>query len=88
MHYGLLRPSLSLSRSTRCASGEALSVFASRSLGGAPERIEYLEAHDRLLFWAPRNLSHHMIRQARNVDTVLVKSTETGGTQTLTCWLG
>ncbi len=29
-------------------------------------------AHDRL-FWAPRNLSNHMIRQARTGDTVLVK---------------
>jgi hypothetical protein len=35
-------------------------------------------------FWVPRNLSHHMIRQARTGDTVLVYSTEmTGRTQTL-----
>ncbi len=39
-------------------------------------------------FWVPRNLSHHMIRQARTGDTVLVKSREmTGRTQTLPWWL-
>ncbi len=36
-------------------------------------------------FWIPRNLSHHMIRQARTGDTVLVKIREmTGRSQTLT----
>jgi hypothetical protein len=30
-------------------------------------------------FWVPRNLSHHMIRQARTGDTVLVKNRETTG---------
>jgi hypothetical protein len=40
-------------------------------------------------FWVPRNLSHHMIRQARTFDTVLVKSRDmTSRTQTLPCWLG
>jgi hypothetical protein len=29
-------------------------------------------------FWLPRNLSNHMIRQARTGDTVLVNSRETG----------
>ncbi len=43
-------------------------------------------------FWVPRNLSHHMIRQAqaatRTGDTVLVKSRDmTGRAQTLSCWL-
>jgi hypothetical protein len=38
-------------------------------------------------FLVPRNLSHHMDRQARTGDTVLVKSREiTGRSQTLT-WL-
>jgi hypothetical protein len=36
----------------------------------------------------PRNLSHHMDRQASNGDTVLVKSREmTGRAQTLPWWL-
>jgi hypothetical protein len=40
-------------------------------------------------FWVPRNLSHHMIRQARTGVTMLVKSREmTGRTQTLPWWLG
>ncbi len=40
-------------------------------------------------FWFPRNLSYHMIRQARIGDTVLVKSREmTGRTQTFPWWLG
>jgi hypothetical protein len=40
-------------------------------------------------FWVPRNLSHHMIRQACFGDTVLVKSRKmTGRNQTLPCWLG
>jgi hypothetical protein len=40
-------------------------------------------------FRVPRNLSHHMDRQARTGDTVLVKSREmTGRTQTLPWWLG
>ncbi len=42
------------------------------------------EAQDRLSFWVPRNLSHHLIRQARTGGTVLVKSREmTGGSQTM-----
>jgi hypothetical protein len=40
------------------------------------EWIEYKEAHGRLPFWAPRNLSHHMIWEVRTGDTVLVKSSE------------
>jgi hypothetical protein len=39
-------------------------------------------------FWVPQNLSHHMDRQARTSDTVLVKSREmTCRTQTLRWWL-
>jgi hypothetical protein len=30
-------------------------------------------------FWVPRNLSHHMIRQDRTGETVLVKRREMGG---------
>ncbi len=30
-------------------------------------------------FWVPRNLSHHMIKQTRTDDTVLVKSKEMAG---------
>ncbi len=39
-------------------------------------------------FWFPRNLSHHMIRQARTGDTVLVRSREMiGRRQVLPRWL-
>jgi hypothetical protein len=42
-----------------------------------------------VFFWVPRNLSHHMIRQALIGDTVLAKRIEmTGKTQTLPWWLG
>jgi hypothetical protein len=40
-------------------------------------------------FWLPRNLSHHMDRQALTGDTVLVESGDkTGRSQTLPWWLG
>ncbi len=39
-----------------------------------PERIERSSS-----FWPPRNLSHHMDRQARTGDIVLVKSREMTG---------
>jgi hypothetical protein len=40
-------------------------------------------------FWFPRNLSHHMIKQVRTGDTVLVKSREIARRrQTLLWWLG
>jgi hypothetical protein len=32
-----------------------------------------------VFFWVPRKLSHHMIRQARTGDTVVVKSREMTG---------
>ncbi len=41
-------------------------------------------------FWVPRNLFHHMDKQARTGDTVLVTTSRemTGRTQTLPWWLG
>ncbi len=53
------------------------------------ESIEYYVRCPRpSSFWVPRNLSHHMIRQARTGHTVLVKRREmTGRTPTLPWWL-
>jgi hypothetical protein len=51
--------------------------------------IEELNTERPTSFWIPRNLSHHMVRQARTGDTVLVKSREmTSRSQTLPWWLG
>jgi hypothetical protein len=54
-----------------------------------PERIEYEEAYDRLLFGSHETSPIIRLGNARTGDTVLVKSREmTGRTQTLSWWLG
>jgi len=50
---------------------------------------EIIRGPDSSSFWVSRNLFHHIDRQARNGDTLLVKSREmTGRTQTLVWWFG
>ena len=77
--------------STTLSSGESLFydspyiLYVDRCL----QRGLNTKRFSNVFLWVPRNLSHHMIRQARTGDTVVVKSREmTGWTWTLPWRLG